>query len=89
MQDRLLQGHIEVFDMSIRISYLPDGTISVIKWGCGYWDSSQVLIKDTADGLQIQGDPELLKLFGGTRRGLVDFDRMDALYRSVSGAKAA
>lgn len=40
---------------------------------------------DTATGVMYAGDIELLKLYNGSRRGLVDDDKLGALYRSVEG----
>jgi len=42
-------------------------------------------ILDTANGLVVNGDLDLLKLYNGTRRGLIDDDRLTALYKSLEG----
>ena len=42
-------------------------------------------IHDTANGLIVNGDMELVKMYNGTRRGLIDDDRLTALYRSLEG----
>jgi hypothetical protein len=42
-------------------------------------------LADTKDGVAYCGDLELLKLYNGTRRGLIDDDKLSALYKSIEG----
>jgi hypothetical protein len=72
-------------------------TISVRRYGNHVWiyrsggqeGSSYAHLNDTPEGLIVNGDPTLLQLFGGTRRGLVDFDNLDGLYKGIGMGKAA
>ena len=40
---------------------------------------------DTPSGLTYHGNEDLLKMYNGTRRGLIDDDKLSALYKSIEG----
>jgi len=83
--------------MTVRLAHVKwkkarNMTIEIHRTGNEVWiysfgtnNRSYAHLIDTNDGLVFNGDTELLKMYNGTRRGLIDDDKLDALYKSISG----